>query len=296
LNLLLKELFTFFNQQKKFINKENLEIRLYLPDNKGIEIYTDSGRLHQLLSNIINNSLKNTEKGFIEFGYNLIENNKILFYVKDTGKPFTKEELKNIFEKLKNKELSLVNPQEERIDLGLTIAKYIVNLLKGKIWVESDDKTGTTFFITIPYNEIPQNYVNVENIKLDFKEQISSIIKDKTILVVEDDDVSYIFLESLLIDKHARVIRARNGREAIELLNKLSKIDLILMDIRMPELDGIETSKEIKKLKPEIKILAQTAYAVPDDQTIYSKDFFDDLITKPINISELFNKILKLLS
>lgn len=296
LNLLLKELFTFFNQQKKFINKENLEIRLYLPDNKGIEIYTDSGRLHQLLSNLLNNSLKNTEKGFIEFGYNIIENNRILFFIKDTGKPFSKDELKNIFEKLKNKELSLVNPQEERIDLGLTIAKYIVNLLKGKIWVESDDKTGTNFFISIPYNEVPQNYVNMDNIKLDFKEQISSIIKDKTILVVEDDDVSYIFLESLLLDKHARVIRARNGREAIELLNKISKIDLILMDIRMPELDGIETSKEIKKLKPEIKILAQTAYAVPDDLTTYSGDFFDDVITKPINISELFNKIIKLLS
>jgi len=296
LNLLLKELFTFFTQQKKFLNKENIDIRLYLPDNKGINTFTDSGRLHQLLSNLIYNSLKHTEKGLIEFGYNIIENNKILFFVKDTGKPFSKEELKNLFEKSKGKEIALIKNEDERIDTGLTIAKYIVNLLKGKIWAESEENFGNAFYFTIPFIEIPKsNLIDNKTFEIDFKEQILHILKDKNVLIVEDDDVSFIFLESLLLDKNARVIRANNGIEAIELVNKLSKIDLILMDIRLPQLDGIEASKSIKKSFPDIKILAQTAYAVPDDLSVYSKEFFDDIITKPINITELFKKIINLL-
>jgi len=296
LNLLLKELYILFNQQKKFINKENIEIRMYLPDNKGINIYTDSGRLHQLLSNLINNSLKNTEKGFIEFGYNMQENNKILFFIRNTGKPLSKNEIKNINEKFKSKEIILINSKDEKVDLALSLSKQIVNLLKGKLWIESDEKTGNTFYLLLPFNEIPQNFTTNDNINIDFKEQIFNIIKDKIFLIVEDDDVSYIFLESLLIDKYAKVIRAKNGIEAIELLKKLPKIDIILMDIRMPELDGIEASKKIKELKPEIKILAQTAYAATENLNLYSSDFFDDIITKPINISELFKKIIKLLS
>ncbi|HLO57440.1 MAG TPA: response regulator [Bacteroidales bacterium] len=286
LELLMKELLSSFNQYKAAQNKEHLDIRITYPEIKGITIYTDPGRLQQLIWSLISNSVKFTEKGGIEIGYKPISEQRIEFYVKDTGIGLSRDLQKKLFSRSSEEE---VNGKSEGSGLGLNIAKNLIRLMGGKIWVESELGQGSTFFFTIPFEAVPESY----HVLAPEEEYVipSYMWKDKVILVAEDDEINFKFLEAVLHDTSAQVLLARNGMEAVELCRTINKIDLILMDIKMPEMDGFEATKMIRQFNRKVPIIAQTAFVMQDDLVKCQKLGCNDYITKPIDIKEFFEKV-----
>jgi signal transduction histidine kinase len=291
IDLLLHELVTIFNQYKKKQNKDFLDIRINLPPQPGLVIFTDSGRLQQLMTNLIHNSVKFTEKGWIEIGYKPVGDQKIEFYVKDTGIGLSKELQKNIFSPFADDEAPGVKP--ERPGLGLTISKNLIKLMGGKIWVESEPGQGSTFYFTIPHEEVPESY---HMMAAEEETEIPSYTwKDKVILVVEDDEVNFRFLEVLLQDTGVQILHATNGVQAVELCKTITKIDLVLMDLKMPEMDGIEATREIRKFNRKVPIIAQTAFVLDSELQTCIEAGCNDHITKPIDIKEFLEKVDKYL-
>ncbi len=291
LDLLINELLLIFNQYKLNQNKEHLEIKVNYPENRGIVIYTDPGRLQQLISNLVNNSIKYTEKGWIEIGYKPLSDQRIEFYVKDTGIGLSRDLQKRIFGRVAEEDSLAGKP--EGAGLGLTIAKNLIRLMGGKIWVESELEQGSTFFFTIRYEEVPDTYH-----KMAPEEEYvlpSYTWKDKVILVVEDDEVNFKFIEAVLHDTSAQVLHARNGIQAVELCKSINKIDLVLMDIKMPEMDGYEATRQIREFNRKVPIIAQTAFILETELDKCHEVGCNDLITKPIEIKEFFEKIDKFL-
>ena len=290
LHVLLNEVRNIFLDKRVDLGKENININLVLPpNNDDLTVYTDSGRLQQVLGNLINNGLKFTEKGYVEFGYELFED-KIKFYVKDTGKGVPKDKQKYIFNRFKSIEKT-TRLKYTGSGLGLTLSKRIVDLLGGKIWIESEENKGAAFFFTIPLTS-PGDEEITEVIN-DNKEITNQNWKNKVILIVEDEEINYKFLETVLHDTQAQILYAKDGMQAIDLCLSINKIDLILMDIKMPEMDGYEATKRIKQIRPEIPIIAQTAFASRDDKMTSLKAGCDDYVAKPIEIELLISKINK---
>lgn len=293
LHHLLQELFTQHNQNKTQMGKETLEIKLSIPNKHPVSVYTDPGRLQQVLSNLLSNAIKFTEKGEIEFGYKQVDN-KLEFFVKDTGIGISKEKQKDIFNRFRQIENTSSRHYAGGSGLGLTISKGIVELLGGKIWVESEPKKETIFYFTIPYEESKgsETLEAEENQQLNIK---NFNWKNKVILVAEDEEVNYKFLETVLQDTQAKVIHAENGLQVIDLIKSINKIDLILMDIKMPVMNGYEATREVKKINPSIPVIAQTAFSMKDDKDKCEDAGCDDYVSKPIDIKALLIKINRLL-
>jgi signal transduction histidine kinase len=284
IDLLLNELVLIFNQYKKTQNKDFIDIRLQYPPNHGIVIYTDTGRLQELISNLIQNAIKFTEKGWIELGYKVSPEHKIEFCVKDTGIGLSKELQRNIFQPHADEDTT-----GAKSGLGLVISRNLVKLLGGKIWVESEPGQGSSFYFSIPYEEVPETY---HNLTPDEEQQLLSYNwKDKVILVAEDDAVNYRFLEALLQDTGVQILHASTGLQAVELCLTISKIDLLLMDIKMPEMNGIDAARKIRSFNKRIPIIAQTAFTMDYEIAQCLEAGCDDHITKPIDIREFMEKV-----
>lgn len=287
INKLIDELLDMFQIQAK--NKNITFSTKFKLNFKQSEIYTDRTKITQILNNLLSNALKFTEKGFIECGYTLVKSNytstpqyEMQFYVKDTGIGIKPELHEKIFERFLQVDQSTTKLYGGT-GLGLAITKGFVELLGGRIWVESQVGKGSTFYFTIPFNPVNEiSNLDIEDIK-----------KDKPmILVVDDDDTSYLFIEVALKNLDYKLIRAENGQEAIDIVKTTPSISLILMDIRMPILEGYTATKIIKELRPELPIIAQTAYALESDIEKYS-DIFDEYLTKPLRRNVLIEKIMK---
>ena len=293
LRIILQELFDYFNETRKKINKENIDFKI--DENillQNLAIKTDPFRLRQILINLIDNAFKFTENGFVEFGYLLKEKNtKIEFYIKDTGIGIAREKFEDIFQSFTKIETDK-SKLYRGTGLGLTITKNLIERLGGKIWLDSAIKVGSTFYVEMPLN-ISDTKVSIQNqneieITNDF-----SLWKDKTILIAEDEDSNYKFLEMLLINKGLKLLKAENGFEAIEIIKGNQNIDLILMDIKMPGMNGLEATSRIKQIKPNIPIIIQTAHVMQNDEKLSINAGSDDYITKPINKEILFHIINK---
>ena len=287
LSKLLNELLIKYNLEKSSLKKQNIDLFLHLPtDLKDTTAYTDPGRIQQVMSYLLDNAIKYTEKGYVQFGYEIKDNKNIVFFVKDTGIGIPKEEHKYLFNRFRINE-DTIDPKHNHTGLGLTISRAIVEQLGGKISVDSAPGQGSTFSFTIPI-------VKLEKISspLPVEEKQGKVNwRNKVILVAEDDDVNYHFLEAVLADSQARLIHVHNGQQAIELCHTLTNIDLILMDIRMPEKNGHDAVREIKKFRKEIPIIAQTAYTGKEEREKCLQTGCDDYISKPIDIEVLINKI-----
>jgi signal transduction histidine kinase/CheY-like chemotaxis protein len=291
IDLLINELLATFNQFKLFQNKEHLEIKAKFPEPHGMVIYTDPGRLQQLISNLISNSIKYTEKGWIEIGYQPISEQRIEFYVKDTGIGLSRDLQKRIFGRIAEEDSLAGKPDGS--GLGLTIAKNLIRLMGGKIWVESELGQGSTFFFTVPYEEVPDTY---HQMAPDEEYVLPSYTwTDKVILIVEDDEVNFKFLEAVLQETSAQILHARNGIQAVELCKSINKIDLVLMDIKMPEMDGYDATLLIREFNRKVPIIAQTAFVLENELDKCREVGCNDLITKPIEIKEFFEKVDKFL-
>jgi PAS domain S-box-containing protein len=282
---LIESLAVNFEAYKNRIEKEDIKINLTLPSEE-IAIRTDEFRLKQILSNLISNAIKFTEKGSIEIGVQVKSPRIIEFYVKDTGIGMTKNEVSTIFERYTRSKVS----EEKKISgtgLGLAISKNLVELLGGEMWVKSEPNTGSCFTFELPYVKVS----NQAETKPAIPEKLDYNWQNKTILVAEDDENSLVFIQHILDKTKATIVRAVNGKEAIEALRFNPDIHIILMDMQMPELNGIETTIRIKENYPKIPIIAQTAFAMEGDRERCIAAGCDDYITKPLNARNLLSKM-----
>ncbi|MBN1990817.1 MAG: response regulator [Bacteroidales bacterium] len=293
LNKLLANINLFYQKEKVFQNRENVEIRLVIPNKEdALEFLSDEGRIEQVFTNLISNALKFTERGFIEFGYSLNESH-LKFYVKDSGVGIPTDMQQAIFDRFRQVD-SETTKNFGGTGLGLAISKAIVNLLGGSIWVESELAEGATFYFTIPYNSSTLH--KTESLpEVELVDDVLPDWKNRVVLIAEDEEVNYILLSELLTPTGVTLLWAKDGAQAVELIKKLKRVDLILMDIKMPVMNGYAATLEIRQVNPHIPIIAQTAYAFSNDKQKAEAAGCNDYITKPISSAELIAKMSRFL-
>lgn len=248
----------------------------------------DPIRFKQVFSNLIANAIKYTESGAVHFGYQIVDDH-VKCYVSDTGIGIHIEDYEKIFNqfhKIENSE----NKLYRGVGIGLSICKSLVELMGGKIWLESELNVGTTFYFTLPYSEkiIPDKKVTIPKNTIN-RPDLTGI----RILIAENEPDNYLLLQKIMNPTHAEIIWAKNGIEAVETIESTEDYNnyIILMDIKMPIMDGIEATQIIHSKHKEIPIIAVTAYANESDKALILKNNFNGYITKPIRVNDLMNAI-----
>ncbi len=286
LNELMDDLFEFFLPETK---SKNIQLSITKKIAKQYAtIKTDKDKLNSIITNLIKNAIKFTDSGKIEFGYLVDEKAKkpeFLFYVKDTGVGVTKEKQKVIFDRFVQADNEHTRVYEGS-GLGLAISKAYVEMLKGKIWLESEEGVGSQFYFTHPYHITKNRLKDIVNpSRAKFAE------KTLKILIAEDEKFAVEFLSVILKDYCKEILVANTGLEVVEMCRKNPDIDLIMMDIRLPEINGYEATKQIRKFNKEVFIIAQTAFALAGDRERAIKAGCNDYIAKPIKKERLFEII-----
>ncbi|NOZ45391.1 MAG: response regulator [Chlorobi bacterium] len=295
INEFLNDLYYWAIEEKQLKNKDNVEIKLDTESfDMQLYLFADQIRLKQVFINLIGNAIKFTENGLIEFGFQKIEDENGIydslfrFYVKDTGIGIEKSYQKIIFDRFRQ-----VDEKSDRkfggTGLGLAISKNLIELMGGKIWFNSNINQGSVFYFTIPQlnskeeiklkrkkTQLPQNIIYTEN--------------KNTILIIEPDKTNVLLLKELLGNENITYVVSQNGLQAINIIQSNKLINLVLLDLNIPYIDGFELIKKIKKINKELPIIVQTADAYPETRTKVIKLGGDDFITKPIKREEL-NKL-----
>ncbi len=276
LNELFAELNSFFSEYQKRIDKQHIKFSLQaLCHQEQYIIITDKVKLKQIFINLISNAFKFTEAGKIEYGCKFDKNNNLLFFVSDTGIGIPLDKQQFVFERFAQLQQN-IKMNVGGTGLGLPIVKALVGLLNSEVSLESEPLKGSTFSFTIPYNPVqpsPHKPLIVENIN-------EGNFIGKTILIVEDDPYNAEYLKEVLSDLELNILHAGNGEDAVE-ISLSQHVDLILMDIRLPKMDGYEATRQIKQHKPRIKIIAQTAYAAQDEKQKAFGAGCIDYVSKP---------------
>ncbi len=252
-------------------------------------IKTDNEKVYGILTNLVKNAIKFTYEGSIEFGYEK-KGEYLEFFVKDTGVGIPENKKELIFERFRQGSESLDRIYEGS-GLGLSISKSYVDMLGGKIWVESEVGKGSTFYFTIPYNGVSEVNNNKENVIS--AEDKEGQIKNLKILIVEDDEISYALMTRTLQKISYEVLHAITGVQAIEACKNNPDLDLVLMDIRMPQMDGNEATRQIRQFNKDIIIIAQTAHSFSGDKERALEAGCNDYISKPIMKDLLYELIKK---
>lgn len=252
----------------------------------GCTIHTDRGRLLQVMHNFINNAAKFTQQGHIHFGYRRQTDRRWYFYVEDTGCGISSEKIGDVFERFVK-----LDAKAKGTGLGLAISKSIVERLGGEIGVTSVEGKGSTFWFLLPAGCITASAPVVETTP-EVPKRPCEESGQPTLLIAEDDPANYKLFECML-KKHYTLLHAWNGREAVEMFRE-HRPDMILMDIKMPEMDGYEATAAIRKLSSDIPILAVTAYASPDDMRSILSSGFNGCLPKPVSADNLKMKISEL--
>ena len=291
LNEVFAELSSFFTEYQKRIDKQHIKINIQsfcVP--KENLILTDKVKLKQIFINLISNAFKFTDEGQIDCGCKFDEAHNLMFYVSDTGIGIPPDKHQFVFERF----AQLNQSTKKNIGgtgLGLPIVKALVNILGGQVFLESEPGKGSTFSFTIPYK--PSQLIHhkssiVENIS-------KETVKGKTILIVEDDYYNAEYIKEILSGIGLNILQVENGKQAVE-ISLSQSIDLVLMDIRLPDIDGYEATRQIHQHKPYLKIVAQTAYAAHDEKQKALDAGCVDYISKPTKqeiLLSLLNKHLK---
>ncbi|WP_347838821.1 PAS domain S-box protein [uncultured Draconibacterium sp.] len=289
LNDFVMELFAIFDLKAKD-RKLPFFVKKGLADEESA-ITCDKTKLNKIISNLLENAFKFTSEGFVELGY-YPDNENIVLYVKDTGTGISKENRERIFKRFSQEHKGIAQ-SHGGLGLGLSIAKENAQLLGGEIMVDSEKGKGSTFKLILPF-------------KTELKEQADSnkqttgksLTKKQhcKILVAEDEEVNYLYLETILksvADIGCEVIHAKNGKEAVEACEKDREIDLILMDIKMPVMDGYEATQKVKKICPDVPVIAQTAYSTQADKNLALQHGCDGFISKPIEKESILELLVK---
>lgn len=278
-----------FEQVRIKVSEKDIsfDIEKTLPASKSFVI-TDETKLTQILSNLIVNAIKFTEKGLVKYGCEIIDK-EIQFYVSDTGIGVPKELHEKIFERFRQSDMS-ISRKYGGTGLGLSISKSYVEYLGGRIWLESFPGKGSTFYFTIPFipaRNMPESESVNENINIEGQ---------KTILIVEDEDFNFLLTQRILAEHNLNIIRSVNGMDAVKICQTNPEICLVLMDIKIPGISGYEATSQIKKSRPNLPIIALTAYAQEGAREEAMASGCDEYMAKPFKREELMSIISKILS
>ncbi len=290
LNKLMVELHLMYSSEKVKLGKNEINLTYSSSDRNEMLVSTDVERLKQIMINLLDNALKFTMEGSIEFGYEVREQ-MLYFFVKDTGIGIERSKVALIFDRFRQ-----VVETSARVyggtGLGLAICKGVINKLGGQIGVESELDKGSLFWFTIPYIPVDEST----------ERRIQDVVKDlpnwegKTILGVEDVEESLLLLEEIVVPTKARFMGAKNAEDALKIIKSEDKVHLVLMDIQLPQMNGYEATREIKALRPLIPVIAQTANAMSMDRERAIVAGCVDYIKKPINIAQFYDILGKYLT
>ena len=246
-------------------------------------VLTDGTKVKQILRNLVSNSMKFVEKGFIKFGY-VMKDMEVEFFVEDSGIGISKEKQDHIFDRF-FKDDTEKTKLYDGVGLGLAISKGLTLLLGGRIWLESEPGQGARFSFTIPIKKTDFAYVNTEK-----RKEIETLEgfrpSQLSVLIAEDDPQNQMYISEALRRMGFNTILASDGGKTLELCRKHMEINLVFMDIKMPVMDGYEVSREIRKFRPDLYIIAQTAFALNEKEKALSAGF-DDYIAKPFKMEQL---------
>jgi PAS domain S-box-containing protein len=301
INELLDFMFLFFKPEV-----ESKGVVLSLQNNlqaQEISIKTDKEKLHSILINLIKNAVKYTKTGSIIFGYSIKtistsskpDKKEVLeFFVKDTGIGIPSDRQEAVFKRFIQADVLDKNAFQGS-GLGLSISKAYVEMLGGQIWLKSEVEIGSTFYFTIPFNSDDSkkdHFLNQENTEI-IRDQLKPESLKMKFLIVEDDETSAYYISEVLQAISRDILNATTGIEAIDYCRSNPDIDLVLMDIRMPEMDGYEAIRQIRQFNKEITIIVQTAHGLTGDKEKALTSGANDYISKPINKVELLNLMQK---
>lgn len=285
ISLLLKEI---LEQFQGACAKKNLAFNMDLPEpSDQFMLNSDRELVRKIVTHLVDNAVKFTETGSVEFGYVLkteSEHPEIELFVKDTGHGISLNAQTRIFDAFMQENIATTRGYEGS-GLGLSIAKGLTKLLGGEIRLESEQNIGTKVFVTFPV----ETAVLSEQTKVDSTKNREE--NYRTILVAEDEESNYLFIETTLKRSFDKILKAVNGQEAVDLCHKHPEIDLILMDIKMPVMGGIEATRLIKSFRKDLPIIAVTAYAQTGDEHRYREAGCDDYISKPFKKEKLVKLI-----
>ncbi|MBN2347262.1 MAG: response regulator [Bacteroidales bacterium] len=284
---ILIELESFYNMK----NTKGITITFESKNNRNLKLHNDSVRFRQVFSNLLGNAYKYTDEGRIRFGYQIV-GKEVRFYVSDSGIGIPKAEFPLIFEhfyKIENTERKLYRGT----GIGLSISKKLVELMGGELWLESTVNKGTVFYFTLPFDQ-PEELIEEQ-------QKTTSIIdadsfKNIQVLIVEDEPANYELVHNILKSRVGKMFWAKNGKEAIDFVQEQPQIKnlIILMDIKMPIINGYDANREIRKINSKIPVVALTAYAQAADKEKIKKENFDAYISKPFKPETLISVLQKL--
>jgi signal transduction histidine kinase/ActR/RegA family two-component response regulator len=282
---------SLLNELEVVYKKSAFEKKLtmkFINDLRNVTIRSDRGKINQVMSNLISNAIKFTGTGMVEVNACRSEDN-LNISVRDTGIGINEKDLEIIFNRFRQADIS---PSRSfgGAGLGLAICKGVVEYMGGNISVESSPGKGSLFTISVPVFFIDAGTKVMRPTEINVTEE-----EGRKILIAEDDDASYLYLENLLKHEKIEVIRARTGDEAVSLFSQNNDLNLILMDLKMPEMSGYDALKVIKSIKKNIPVIAVTAFAFDGDRDQALISGFDDYLIKPIRKDVIINKIEKLL-
>jgi PAS domain S-box-containing protein len=278
--VLLYNIFHF----KSLADDNNNKLVIKNKTDERVFVLLDKNKLNRILSNLISNAVKFTQNGTIEVGYHL-QDHQIEFYISDTGIGIPEEKHQEIFESFVQADLSLSRAYEGT-GLGLTITKAYVEMLGGKIRVESEEGKGSVFYVNLPFEKRIQQVTNNQQ-----EQKRETELKNAKVLIVEDDKMSAEYLSELIREKSGKLLFAENGEKALQICKQHIDVDLILMDIKMPKMDGKTATKKIREFNKQVIIIAQTDFALDGDQDELLKAGCNDYIEKPIQEETLFSII-----
>ncbi len=291
LNAMVDQLYSLFIANPLYFQKNQDFLFRTIKPEKDVKLISDPDRIQQIFINLIGNALKFTQKGFVEFGYQL-DKKRVLFFVNDSGIGVPDDKRKTIFERFTQVDNTMARKYSGS-GLGLAISKGLVELLGGEIWSETNVMNGSSFYFTIPYapaSELPSEDLKpVESVTAKYNWE------SRTILVVEDDRINFKVIEAMLKNTKVNIIHADNGLQAIEYVNLNPEIELILMDMHLPEMSGLEATQIILRNRPGVPIIAQTANAMYEDKYRCLEIGCVDYISKPITMNNLYTTIAKYL-
>lgn len=280
-------------QEEQLISENNnVSLNFNIPASvNGQVVNVDPSIFMIIVKKLAKNAFKFTCEGSVEFGLELKDNQEPVFFVKDTGigiEPKTIEKIFHLFRQGNEDSTRMYGGTGS----GLSISKGLVELLDGKIWIDSTPGKGSTFYFQIPVNPAKSSLE-----QLHLKSTLSNYnLNGKTILIVEDNDYNFFLLDAYFEDTGANIIHTPSGKEAVKIVMSNPLLDLVLMDLRLPDISGFSATKLIKQYNPKLPVIAQSALTTSEDIEHAFESGCDDYIKKPVSVEQLFEKILKVIS
>ncbi|MDE0771529.1 MAG: PAS domain S-box protein [Salibacteraceae bacterium] len=294
INQQIEFIYTFFKPQVEAKGMQFL-IKKTLSEKEAF-IRTDTEKVYSILTNIVKNAIKYTVEGSIELGYRLkkgVASSEIEFYIKDTGIGIHKDRHEAIFERFIQADIADKRAYQGA-GLGLSISRAYAEMLGGRIWMESEEGKGSIFYLTLPYQTKLEEKIIIKNVDKS-NEIVNPEISGLKVLIAEDDETNGMLISVIVKELKLVLLEATTGIEAVDLCRSNPDIDLILMDIQMPDLNGYEATRQIRQFNQDVIIIAQTAFGLAGDKEKSIEAGCNDYISKPFNKSKLLTVIGKYL-